>query len=342
MTLLSLIWRFVHCRFEREAATGEVQEPNEEAAVSTVRAIDIMNHPTEARRDLAYDSLQYEEFQIMMRTTFKSVSRAREGRGDKAAGERKNKTGAAAGVLMGHSSVSELIADMDELGYEYVVITATKMWSYHYHHKLILDYSIDDVGLIVAEAQGRVIGAASYNPLRIEESLRDVERGVKEYGFRYVWFHPLSFGLPPNDRRFYPLYAKCNELDIAVGMQVGQSAEVLPSDCGRPMLADDVAIDFPNLRINLSHTGWPWVDEWCSMLWRHPNVYGDISAYFPRSLDERQVRFMDSSRGRDKVLFGTNGLGLQPCLEQFVALPIKEETKQRVLRENAIEFLKLR
>jgi len=107
------------------------------------------------------------------------------------------------------------------------------------------------------------------------------------------------------------------------------------------MLVDDVAIDFPNLRINLSHTGWPWIDEWCSMLWRHPNVYGDISAYFPKSLDERQVRFMDGSRGRAKVLFGTNGLGLKPCVEQFRALPIKDETKRRVLRENAREFLRL-
>lgn len=309
--------------------------------MSNVLAIDIMNHPTEARRDLGGDTFQYQEFQIMMRTTFKSVFRAREQGAQKLAGESQKKGGAAGAALMGHGSVAELIADMDRFGYAHIVITATKMWSYHYHHKLILDYSIDDVGQIVQESKGRIIGAASYNPFRIEESVRDVERGVKEYGFKYVWFHPLSFGLAPNDRRFYPLYAKCNELDIAVGMQVGHSAEVLPSDVGRPMLVDDVAIDFPNLRINLSHTGWPWVDEWCSMLWRHPNVYGDISAYFPRSLDERQVRFMDSSRGRDKVLFGTNGLGLQACIDQFKALPIKDETKQRVLHDNAVEFLKL-
>jgi len=309
--------------------------------VSNVLAIDIMNHPTEARRDLGGDTFQYQEFQIMMRTTFKSVFRAREQGAQKPAGESQKKSGAAGAALMGHGSVAELIADMDRFGYRHIVITATKMWSYHYHHKLILDYSIDDVGQIVRESKGRIIGAASYNPFRIEESVRDVERGVKEYGFKYVWFHPLSFGLAPNDRRFYPLYAKCNELDIAVGMQVGHSAEVLPSDVGRPMLVDDVAIDFPNLRINLSHTGWPWVDEWCSMLWRHPNVYGDISAYFPRSLDERQVRFMDGSRGRDKVLFGTNGLGLQACIDQFKALPIKDETKQRVLHDNAVEFLKL-
>ncbi|MBI4515236.1 MAG: amidohydrolase [Deltaproteobacteria bacterium] len=310
--------------------------------MSPIPAIDIMNHPPEARRDLGRNPFEFKEFQIMMQTTFKSVfrrpERNQDAGGAQPPGEKKAKRPR---VLTGHGSVAELITDMDRLGYQYIVITATKMWSYHYHHQLILDYSIDDVGQIVAESNGRIIGAASYSPFRIEESLQEVERGVKQFGFKYVWFHPLSFGLAPNDRRFYPLYAKCNELDIAVGMQVGHSAEVLPSDVGRPMLADDVAIDFPNLRINLSHTGWPWVDEWCSMLWRHPNVYGDISAYFPKSLDERQVRFMDSSRGRDKVLFGTNGLGIEACLQQFLALPVKEETKQRVLHDNAIEFLKL-
>lgn len=302
-------------------------------------AIDIMNHPPEARRDLGQNPFQYEEFKIMMRTTFKSAFRKRETAGNRGtAGSDRDSTPK---VLAGHASVPELLADMDRLGYAHVVICATKMWSYRYHHKLILDYSIDDVGRLVADSAGRIIGAASYNPFRIAESLRDVERGVKGYGFKYVWFHPLSFGLAPNDRRFYPLYAKCNELEIAVGMQVGHSAEVLPSDCGRPMLVDEVAIDFPDLRINLSHTGWPWIDEWCSMLWRHPNVYGDISAYFPHSLDERQVRFMDSSRGRDKVMFGTNGLGLEACIKQFLALPIRDETKQRVLRDNAVEFLHL-
>jgi len=310
-----------------------------------IQAIDIMNHPPEAKRGLGGNPFEFEEFKIMLRTTFKAAAGDHQHRTrpqPKAAGsEAKPEKKKSAGMLLGHASVAEMIADMDTLGYASVVICATKMWSYHYHHRLILDYSIDDVGAIVREAGGRVIGAASYNPFRIEESLAEVERGVRELGFKYVWFHPLSFGLAPNDRRFYPLYAKCNELGIAVGMQVGHSAEVLPSDVGRPMLVDDVAIDFPNLRINLSHTGWPWVDEWCSMLWRHPNVYGDISAYFPKSLDERQVRFMDSSRGRNKVLFGTNGLGLAKCVEQFRALDIKEETQRRVLRENAIEFLGL-
>ncbi len=168
--------------------------------METIRAIDIMNHPPEARRDLGQNPFQYQEFQIMLRTTFKSMARARQP-GDEGGGERKQKSPAAR-MLMGHASVPELIADMDRLGYEYVVITATKMWSYHYHHTLILDYSIDDVGQIVAESNGRVIGAAGYNPFRIEESLKDVDKGVKEYGFKYVDLAALVLGREEETRPY--------------------------------------------------------------------------------------------------------------------------------------------
>lgn len=294
--------------------------------------IDVMNHPVEVSRELGADIFNYEEFRIMTRTTFKSIFGGQVPDAD---------TLRAAAALQGHADVDECVTDMDRLGYDKILVCATKMWSFRHHHKLILDYSIDEVATLAKAAPERILGAASYNPFRIEESLAEVEQGVREHGFRYVWFHPQGFGLPINDRRFYPLYAKCAELDVAVGFQVGHSAEVLPSDGGRPMLADDVAIDFPDLRINLSHTGWPWVDEWCSMLWRHPNVYGDISAYYPRSLDERLIRFMDSSRGRDKVLFGTNGLGLERCKVEFLALPISEKTRRAVLHDNAIRFLGL-
>lgn len=295
-----------------------------------IKAVDIMNHPTEADRRLWAEGFNYKEFQIMTKTTFKTVFRG------KVPDVEAMRTSSA---LQGYESVPDLVAAMDQLGYDRIVVTATKMWSPYWHRDFILNYPLEMVAKQVDESGGRIIGAASYDPFRIEDSLREVETAVQEYGFKYVWFHPLSYGLPINDRRFYPLYAKCNELGIPVGFQVGHSAEVLPSEGGRPMLADEVAIDFPNLKINLSHTGWPWVDEWCSMIWRHPNVYGDISAYFPSSLDERLIRFMDSSRGRDKVLFGTNGLGLERCKQDFLALPIRDDTKRQVLRDNVLEFL---
>ena len=302
-----------------------------------IKAIDVMNHPGEAVQDAETMANQFDlkEYQIMARTTFKTVFRGYIPKPEEI------KSLMASAPLVGHASVEDMIKDMDELGYDKIVIVATKFWSYRYHLDYLANFSIDLVGEIVQKAKGRVIGGACYDPLHIEDSLKDVERGVKEYGFKYVWFHPLSWGLSPRDKKFYPLYAKCCELGIAVGMQVGQSAEVLPSWHGQPMEVDEVAIDFPDLRINLSHTGWPWTAEFCSMIWRHPNVYGDISAYYPHGLDPELIRFMDSSRGRDKVMFGTNGLGLKRCKEELMALPLKDESKRMILRDNALRFFEM-
>ena len=303
-----------------------------------IKAIDIMNYPTQCVPGI-FDYNEWEEFQQMASTTFKTMFPT--GRFPTTPEERETYKNLYGTQFNPYNSAEEMIQEMDRLGYDIICLSACKMWSYRRHFKLIFDFTIDQVNDVVQKSNGRVIGAAGYNPFRIEESLRDIEKGVREYGFKFTYYHPITFGLAVNDKRCYPLYAKCNELGVPVSMQVGHSAEPLPSWLGHPMNIDEVALDFPNLKINLSHTGWPWIDEWCSMVWKHPNVYGDISAYMPKSLDASLVRFMDGARGRNKILFGTNGLGLKACKEQFMALNIKDETKRRVLRENAGEFLGL-
>jgi predicted TIM-barrel fold metal-dependent hydrolase len=302
-----------------------------------IQAIDIMNHAPFVAPGLFGPEFQYKELQIMATTTFRSMQ----------LGNGMVQTIWGTQVPMdGNVEVNRtidadaIIAKMDAAGYDRVVVTATKMWSHYWHHKLIMDYPTDVIAEAAEKTNGRIIGAAGYNPFRITESLAEVEQAVRDYGFPYVWFHPMTFGVSPNDRRCYPLYAKCVELGIPVGLQVGHSAEVLPSEHGRPMLVDDVAIEFPQLKINLSHTGWPWTGEFCSMIWRHPNVYGDISAYFAGSLDAELVKFMDK-QGRRKILFGTNGLDAARCKQELLDLPISDKTKEYVLRQNAIEFLGL-
>jgi predicted TIM-barrel fold metal-dependent hydrolase len=76
------------------------------------------------------------------------------------------------------------------------------------------------------------------------------------------------------------------------------------------------------------------------MLWRHPNVYGDISAYFPKSLDPELVRAMDRQL-RHKVMLRTNGFPLERCLAELDELPLRDETKERIRGANAAEFLGL-
>jgi uncharacterized protein len=236
-------------------------------------------------------------------------------------------------------SLKDALIEMDEIGVDYIFIDEMKQWSQH-NQKLVDGYvEAEQIAGWSKESGGKIIGGASYNPLRIEESLKHVENAVKELGFKYVWIQPGSYNLRPDDKRFYPLYTKCLELDIPVCMQTGQAAEPLPTEPLHPVYADEIAINFPSLTIVLTHTGWPWVMEWVSMLWRHPNVYGNIGAYFPSFLDPTQVRFIDGPI-RTKVLWATNGLGLTRCKEEFLELPIRDETRAKVLYENAKEVFR--
>ena len=298
-------------------------------------AVDIMNYVPLVAPGLTGPEYAFEEFQIMIRTTFKRMAEGGTiqtfwGREVPVSGDCETDD---------TPKVEEALESMDASGYDVVVLACLKMWSYRHHHRLIVDWPEERVLPALEKAPDRFVGAVGYNPFRIADSLARVDRFVRDHGFGYVYFHPMTFGIAPNDRRCYPLYAKCVELGIPVGFQVGHSAEVLPSNVGRPMLVDDVAIEFPELRINMSHTGWPWTGEFCSMLWRHPNVYGDISAYAPSTLDAELIAFMDSSRGRNKIMFGTNGIQPERFKAEFEALPIKDHTKERVLRANALEFL---
>ncbi len=295
-----------------------------------IQAIDTMCRPYYCRPDLASSFFEHYEFKIMARTTFAGVMRRL---GLKEGEEWKVLAG------LGKSSAKEMVAEMNEIGVEFVFMDQMVMWSRR-ESRLLSHIPTETIAGIIEESNGRVIGGAGYNPFRIKESLEEIERAVKDYGFKYVWAHPITWGLPPNDKKMYPLYAKCLELRIPVCYQSGHSAEPLPSEPGHPMYADEVALDFPELTLVLTHTGWPWVDEWLSMLWRHPNVYGNIGAYYPRDLDPAQVRFMDG-RGRGKVMWATNGLGLTRCKKEFLELPISDETKSKVLRENAIKVFKL-
>ncbi len=241
--------------------------------------------------------------------------------------------------MMGPGSVAGVVKEMDEIGVQYMFLDASKAWSRH-DHTLWADVSVDLIKRLVEESGGRIIGGAGYNPFHIKESLDEIDRAVEEYGCKYIFAHPISFGLRPDDKKMYPLYVKCMELGIPCSFQVGHSAEALPSEPGHPMYADEVAMDFPDLTIVLTHTGFPWIHEWISMIWRHNNVYGNIGAYYPSDLDPAIVKFMDG-RGRNKIMWATNGFGLTRCKKEFLELPISDDSKRKVLRDNALKVFKL-
>jgi predicted TIM-barrel fold metal-dependent hydrolase len=246
----------------------------------------------------------------------------------------------AIGGLPRYESVDEMLRLMDGAGVEKVFITQCKMWSYR-RKWMYMDTTLEEVLQYTQKHPRRFVGLAGYDPFHINESLKEIELAVTRHGFRGVYVHIYGFDIPLNDRKMYPLYAKCVELDIPVSMQVGHVLEAMPSDCGRPMHLDRIACDFPDLKILGAHTGWPWVDELISVCYKWENVWFGVDAWMPKYLSPQILQFINSRLGRDRCIWGTNGLPWKESLKQLGDLDLKEEVRHKLMRSNAVELFKL-
>ena len=238
-------------------------------------------------------------------------------------------------------SIADFLKVLDEAQVEKIIIPALKIRSF-LKQELIKDMGIEEIYEILKENPGRLKGMMGINPFKRMEGVRELERAVKEYGFVGAHIHPYGFGIPLNDAMYYPFFAKCVELDIPVMIQVGHSAESMPSGMGRPILLDDVALYFPELKMVAAHTGWPWVEELIALAGKHHNVFIATTAHAPKYWDKSLVQFVNSW-GKDKVLYGTDFpvLSHKESLLQIENLGLKEESKSKLLRENALKVFKL-
>ena len=233
-------------------------------------------------------------------------------------------------------SVDDFIAMMDEAGLEKALIPAIRMMS-HKKKTMVWDIQEEEVFEVVKNYSDRLVGLCGFNPLERMDGVRKVEHAVREFGFKGVYIHTYGFGIALDDRLYYPLYAKCVELGIAVSMQVGHSAEHMPNELGRPIHLDNVALDFPELKLVGAHTGWPWTEEMISLAWKHENVFLGIDAHHPKYLEPTVVHFM-KTRGQNKVLYGTNYPAVyhKDSIDSIRNdLDLSEKVVDKVLRGNA-------
>jgi predicted TIM-barrel fold metal-dependent hydrolase len=230
---------------------------------------------------------------------------------------------------------AQLVAELDRLEIEKVCVPAFQLFSYQ-QKRLLWDFSAEDVHALTQAAPDRIFGLAGINPLQRMEGVRALRRAVEELGFVGAHLHPYGFGVDLDDRALYPFYAVCEELGVPVLIQTGHSAERMPSRHGRPLSIDEVALYFPDLRLILGHTGWPWCEEALAMAWKHPNVYIAMTAHAPKYWDRSLVRFLDS-RGRGKVMWGTDYPVVQhaDALEQVRDLGLKPASEAALLYDVA-------
>ncbi len=198
------------------------------------------------------------------------------------------------------------------------------------------------VDALVQASNGRIRGVASVDLHRPMDAVRELRRWVKR-GFVGLRVLPWLWQLPPDDRRYYPLYAECIELGIPFCTQVGHAGPLLPSEPGRPIpYLEQVAYEWPELTIVAGHLGHPWTDEVLSLLRKYDNVVADTSAWKPSRFPPA---FADCLRGsgRSKILFGSNWPMIAPeaCLAQVDSLGLDAEARALYLGGNAARIFGL-
>ena len=203
--------------------------------------------------------------------------------------------------------------------------------------------SNDEVAGFVAEHPNQLAGLASVDLTQPMKAVRELRRCVKELGFKGLRIIPWLWGLPPDDRRYYPLFAECVELGVPFCTQIGHTGPLLSSEPGRPIpYLEHVALEFPELKIVAGHLGAPWVAETLSLAFKFPNVYVDTSAYKASRFPPEFVDFMRKTECK-KVMFGTNYpmLTAADCLKGLDDLGLSDEAKERYLHGNAARVFEL-
>jgi len=201
----------------------------------------------------------------------------------------------------------------------------------------------DDVAACVKRHPDRFVGVASVDLHRPMAAVRELRRAVRQLGLRALRVVPWLWDLPPDDRRYYPLYAECIELGIPFCLQVGHTGPLCPSEPGRPIpYLDHVALEFPELVVVGGHVGFPWTSEMISLATKYPNVYIDTSAYIARRYPPELVAYL-RAHGRKKVLFGSNhpAWPAAQCLEGFDELGLDAEAAELFLHGNAERVFRL-
>ena len=192
----------------------------------------------------------------------------------------------------------------------------------------------------------RFVGFAGFDPNTGALAVDEIEYAVKELGFSGVKSVGSALELDTNDKAFYPCYSKAQELGIPILIHTGSVIiKGVRVKHVHPLMVDDVAFDFPDLKIICAHLGgWQYLDA-ISMLLHHRNVFADLSFWplnplyaglVPWSLLEQTVS--------DKILLGSDypaGQTPKEAAEAVKKLPVSQSFQQKILGNNAAAILGL-
>jgi uncharacterized protein len=198
----------------------------------------------------------------------------------------------------------------------------------------------------VREDPKRLLSCGSLHPRHTTNIEADVDHLLR-LKIRMIKIHPPHQLLYPNDylngaKELEIIYRTAEAGGIPVMFHTGTS--VFPgarNKYGDPIYVDDVAVDFPKLKILLAHGGRPlWTETAFFLVRRHPNVYLDISGIPPKTLLKHFPRLEEIA---DKTLFGTDWPGpgvpeIKRNLDEVRSLPLSVGARGKILSGTALQI----
>lgn len=206
----------------------------------------------------------------------------------------------------------------------------------------------EEIAEAAAENSDVMIAFASIDPHKGKLGAIEARRLIEDHGVRGFKFHPPLQNFDPRDPIAWPLYEVINHYRLPAIFHTGHSGMGtgmaggggVRLRYGQPMLIDDVAVAFPDMKIVLAHPGWPWTDESLSMALHKPNVFIDLSGWSPRHFPEPIVRYANGQLG-GKMLFGSDYPLIAPdrWIAAFEEAAFKPATRGPILKDNALRLL---
>jgi predicted TIM-barrel fold metal-dependent hydrolase len=194
------------------------------------------------------------------------------------------------------------------------------------------------------------IAFASIDPHKGKYGAREARDLVENHGVKGFKFHGIAQNAHPADRMAYPIYEVINEYKLPAIFHTGHSGMGtgmrggggMRLKYGEPMLIDDVAVDFPDMKIILAHPSWPWVDQSLSMALHKDNVFIDLSGWSPKYFPKQVIQYANTQL-KHKMLFGSDFPLIHP--DKWIAaaqeVGFREEVMPGIMKDNAARVLGL-
>ncbi|MGD0392849.1 MAG: amidohydrolase family protein [Acidimicrobiales bacterium] len=191
----------------------------------------------------------------------------------------------------------------------------------------------------------RFRGTLEVDPNDIGGTVRAIRRAASDFGIVAVTTFPAGCNpqVPVSDRRYYPVFQTCVDLDLPIVMNAGIAGPRLPSACQDVMHFDQVCFDFPDLRIVMRHGAEPWQDLAVKLMLKWPGLYYMTSAFAPKYYPSVIIEYANT-RGTDKVMYAgyyPMGLSLDRIFDEMDAVPFRDHVWDPFLRSNAMRVFKL-